>query len=148
MSVTDVKIWYPKQYTSTSYNSIEDYKLKCAADLIVFKGILKKNLNLSRWDAIEERLIQSGELHFVGDAKISPIAIAQKYISCLTCCTDNSVKRCYYEVFPIVMCSNTNDSLSRIIRIIEFGFADICPMNWIRHSYIAFTEYVDGSDSN
>ena len=143
-----MKIWFPRQYTVSEYDGFEDYRLKCASDIFAFKSILQKNLNLSRWNAIKERLIRSNELHFINDKEVSPTMIAQKYIDYLSCYTDTSVNRCYYDVSPLVMCPNTTDSLSRIIRMIEFGFADIEPMNWIRHSYIAFTEYIDGRDKD
>jgi len=143
-----MKIWYPKQYSQGDYENVQEYISKCQLDLFVLKDILNKNINLSRWNAINERLVQSQQLHIIDGRQVEAIEIAKRYVYALTCYYDTAITKCYYDVPALLKCPNTVDSLRRIIRYIEFGFDDIPPMNWIRHSYTIFTDYVLGEGLN
>lgn len=136
-----MKIRYPIQNNSSDPEKVYDYYVKCAFDMNEFKRILRNNLNISRWQAIRDRLLQCKMIRFVSD-KMKPINIAYQYINNLKCVYDPKTRYCYYTISDFTQCIYTQTRLNKVMRYIEFGFSNIPPMNWIRHSYIQFSEII------
>ena len=133
-----MKIKYPVSYKLSGYKTESDYMNACLYDLSVFRSILKSNINVSRWDAITDRLYRSKLIK--SNRKVKAVKFAYQFINSLQCKYDHDSGSCYYSISPFINGVGTFTKLDSIIRYIEFGFDDIQPMNWIRHSLLVFSE--------
>lgn len=138
-----MKIWYPISFEQSKNNNINLYNAMCLFDLYRFKNILKNNLSLvnTKLPGIQIRLNECPLVKVNNEITFNINAILNRYINSLTCKCDNS-SRCYYYVPDIVRCPGAENSLNFVIRLIEYGNDTIPPLNWIRHSYTLFEEYI------
>lgn len=136
-----MRILYPVSFNESNYSTIEEYITKCNFDLVLLKSILRQNINKSRWNALNYRLHKCNQIKFNRSNK-SIISNALQYINGLQCYFDSNLNRCYYQVSDLIRGFGTLTSLNFIIRVIEYGILDIPPMNWIRHSYMQFSNII------
>ena len=135
-----MKIWYPIKFGEFESDNIQLYTMKCQTDLSSFRIFLRSNFNNLRWKLVPEKLKKVSNIQLLRDIKPNDIAI--QYINSLQCRYDTSSGCCYYYVPDLVRCNGTTQSLNFVIRLIEYGNDDVTPMNWIRHSYIKFTDFI------
>lgn len=135
-----MKIWYPLNMKETNIDDQSRYILKCSLEIGTIRSFLRSNINSVRWNALTDKLQDIEEIEFT--KKVSALTIANQYISNLQCFYDAPSSMCYYMVPDMIRCIGTNTSLNKVIRFIEYGTVDIKPMNWIRHSYNQFTDFI------
>ena len=75
---------------------------------------------------------------------ISVERICDQYINQLRCTYDVTSGYCYYYIPNTIRCVGTNSCLLDVIRLIEYGNNYVPPMNWVRHSYLEFVDYIEG----
>ncbi|MBO7212378.1 MAG: hypothetical protein J6V44_15430 [Methanobrevibacter sp.] len=135
-----MKIWYPIKFSEFNSDNLQLYLLKCQADLGSFKLFLKSNYNDLRWKVVTNKLRDVASINLLRD--INAGDIASQFINSLQCKYDANTGCCYYFVSEFVKCNGTTESLNFVIRLIEYGNDALTPMNWIRHSYLKFTDFV------
>lgn len=144
--MTDLKIWYPQQYNPSKFDDLEHYKSKCQLDLYVLRDILSKNMPISLMKHADSTINTSNLIHKTDNDDIETLSIANSFISNLRCSFSDNMSRSFYYVPKYVRCSHTSDSLDYVVRLLEFGFDNIAPICWIRHSYLKFSDYVNGGE--
>ena len=135
-----MKIWYPVNFKKSGFKDIQMYILRCQVDLGNFKMYLKSNFNNIRWKSLRSELNESSGIFFMKEINI--VDIANRYVNSLQCKFDPVSSRCYYFISDFVQCPGTTQKLDFVIKSIEFGNDKIPPMNWIRHSYLKFSDFV------
>lgn len=137
-----MRVWYPKVFTSSEYEDLNNYKWKCMTDLYVFKGILQKNMNLSKLKTVSLALTNCEKVKLLDNENLDAAQICRLFISYLSFRYDNNLTKGFYTVSELVKCPHTRNSIPYIIKLMEYGFDDVSPLNWIRHSYLQFCDYV------
>lgn len=141
-----MKLWYPEKFDSDKEANNSMYIWKCCLMLMSFKMILRNNINKSRWLSLDSRLKDLGVIQKDTIRNYSALDIANQYINNLSCHYDALQQQCYYSVSDLIKAVGTNYSLNNIIRLVEYGNKDIPPMNWLRHSFMIFTDKVLEND--
>lgn len=143
-----MKIWYPINFAQSKEKDVSFYNTSCCLSLYRFKGILKNDLYRlnTRLPSMENRLKQCEAMNVTNEFRFNLKKILNYYIGCLTCKYDISSARCYYYVPDTVRCPDTSNSLNFVIRLVEYGNDTVPPLNWIRHSYTLFEEYIGGNN--
>ena len=121
---------------------VSSYISKCNMWLIVFKQILRQNINRQKLEVRKDILFKLPCLKWTVNSAddINMITIINLYINRLYCYYDYYECQCYYKVSDLIKCPNTKNSLNKVIRIIEYGTLDIQPLFWLRKSYYSFIE--------
>lgn len=137
-----IKIWYPvKKSEDTNINA---YMIGCYMQLLAFKNILRSNINVSKWKALEPKLINNNLVRINKTTKLNILNIPNTYVNCLKCFFDPNLQRCYYAVSEFTKCPYSESiSLNFIIKLVEYGNESIPPLNWIRHSYSKFVDVIE-----
>lgn len=143
-----MKIWYPINLEQSKKDNVSLYTTMCYLNMCRFKGILRDTLYTlnTRLPSMEKRLKESELLTIDNEMKFSIKKILNQYINSLTCKFDNGSARCYYYIPDMIKCYDTRQSLNFVIRLIEYGNETIPPLNWIRHSYTLFEDYIGGNN--
>lgn len=137
-----MRLKYPKNFEESESNNITEYIRLCQIDMYRFKGILKQNINITRWKTLQHTFQDNNIVESTFVRKVNVFNIANQFINELCCSFDRINSYCYYYVPDTIRCVGTNTSLNKVIRLIEYGNDKIPPMNWIRHSYMKFSDYV------
>ena len=137
-----MKIWYPIECKEPESRQI--YISRCQSDLNELRKILRYNINKDKVMAIQHDITES--TLFTINKDFSVKQTMELFVASLVCKYDTASSKCYYTVSDLVHCRGTNKSLNFMIRLFEFGNTIIPQLNWIRHSYVKFKEYVIGRD--
>ena len=103
-----IKLLYPKTLENESKKAM--YFSQCMLNLISLKSILSSNINVTRWKAVKDKLVNCELVNFNVDLSFNILNIPNQYVSNLRCGYDNSLKQCYNYVPDLVRCHNSNKS--------------------------------------
>jgi hypothetical protein len=142
-----IRLKYPKNFEESECQTFDEYTRLCQINLYRFKGILKQNINITRWKVLQKTFEENNILEGTFIRKINVLSIAYQFINELKCSFNKPDSCCYYYTPDTIRCTGTNMSLNKTIRLIEYGNDKVPPMNWIRHSYLKFSDYVLGNDT-
>lgn len=139
-----MKIWFPINLSQSEKSNSSEYMMYCSICLPQLKYMLKRNILFPKWKVLEQKLIESKALDIVSE-RFNIMNIPNQFINSLCCKYDNFSEKCYYDVSDMIKCYGTTNSLKDIIRLCEYGNDSIPPLNWIRHSYIEFSDMITES---
>lgn len=137
-----MRIWYPEVFSSKKYETLDNYKNKCQLDLYVFRGILQNNINLSKIKPFSDALMNCERIKRSDEKPLDANQICQLFINYLNFRYDERLLKGYYTVSELLKAPHTWNSVPYVVKLMEFGFDDLSPLNWIRHSYLQFCDYV------
>lgn len=141
-----LRLRYPLNLTESRKGSQQNYYQACCLSIYSLKGMLYRNINVSRWNSLQKVFEENNVFNNTFIRNVKTINIAHQYINELRCYYNSADDYCYYYVPDTVRCIGTNYSLNKIIKLIEYGNDMIAPMNWIRHSYILFVDKIVRKD--
>lgn len=139
-----LRIRYPKNFSESKEYDVQSYIRTCNIDIYKLKGILKNNINKPKCNVVREKLLKHNILNTTFTKTISVDRICDQYINQLRCTYDVTSGYCYYYIPNTIRCVGTNSCLLDVIRLIEYGNNYVPPMNWVRHSYLEFVDYIEG----
>lgn len=137
-----LKLWFPKNFEESKKENINDYITQCTIAINPLKTILRNNINISRWNLLTTKLIDSEIVDVENSYKFLARRIPLQYIDRLLVAYDTATSKCYYYVPDMVRCQYTTNSLNDIVRLIEYGNNRIPPMHWLRDSYMQFVDLI------
>lgn len=136
-------------YRKTEYETVSQYIGNCNLRLIVFKQILRKNLNNIKINRrIDAICLQPNIQWIVPKEQINLLDIFNMYISNISCYYDNKEKCCYYECGRFIKSRYSITPISDIVRTIEYGGEHLLPLHWLTRSYAEFKEITIAKQNN
>jgi hypothetical protein len=137
-----LRLWFPKNFEESKKENINDYITECTIAINPLKMILRNNINISRWNLLTTKLINSEIVDVQNSYKFLARRIPLQYIDRLLVAYDTTTSKCYYYVPDMVRCQYTTNSLNDVVRLIEYGNNTIPPMHWLRDSYMQFVDLI------
>lgn len=137
-----IRLWFPKNFEESKKEDINSYIAECTLYLVSIKTILQNSINISKWNLLTPKLIDSKIILVQNPYKFLARRIPFQYVNNLTVSFDKNNSRCYYYVSDMVKCQYTANSLNEVVQLVEYGNDVIPPINWIRSSYIKFVDTI------
>lgn len=124
-----------------SHESISFYINNCNILLIIFKQILRKNINPIKLKYKLNGLYTQPNINWtVEQNKIKLNEILNIYVANITCVYDKRNNICYFETSKLIKCKYSTTPIETIVRTLEYGGLNLQPLSWLRDSYKEFIE--------
>lgn len=140
-----LKLWFPMNFEESKKEQINDYIVQCTFATYSLQTILRNNINISRWNLLTPKLIDSTVIQVENPYKFMARRIPIQYVERLTVAYDKNNSRCYYYVPDTVKCQYTANTLNDVVQLVEYGNDTIPPMNWLRYSHKKFVDMIMGN---
>jgi hypothetical protein len=126
-----------------SNETVPAYVGKCNMWLVMFKRMLKLNINRTKLLSCKNRLFMEPNIRWtITEPDYDIIAILEFYLNHLECTYDSKTSCCYYQASNLVRCPNTVTPINTVIRTLEYGGVRIAPICWIRPIYREFVRII------
>lgn len=137
-----LKLWFPLNFEESKKENINEYIVECTFAIYSLQTILRNNINISRWNLLNSKLVNSTVIQVQNPSKFLARRIPMQYVSKLTVAYDKNNSRCYYYVPDTVRCLYTANTLNEVVQLVEYGNDTIPPMNWLRYSHKKFVDTI------